>query len=267
MTSIYAKICVFAVAIAVFIGCSPPPEKPSLTQGIKLSELSPPDAAQRGMILPPAVNLKVITYAIGAAEYERTIRLATAILDSGPGILKNADDFHANGFVAAIGGVQNMGKLNDMLNEAKATVLGTNYYTVFDDKGDDVAVDTVMTSLTVPYVHNGQRDNATLRSGQLALRAVVKRFTSRASVVRLTVQPVWKPSTDASYVERTSGFSRDKIFLAAGLDATIQRGDIILIAPAPSTTAAQNLANVFMTSSGDRVERKLIIFMCTGINQ
>jgi hypothetical protein len=268
MTSTNLKTCVFAIAIAVFIGCSPPPPaQPSMTQGIRLSELSPPDAAQRGMILPPSVNLKVVTYAIREAEYERVIRLATAILDSGPGILKNADDFRANGFVAATGGMQNMGKLDEVMNEAKATVLGTNYYTIFDDKGDDVAVNTVTSNVTVPYARDGKHENVTLRPGQLALRAVVRRPTSRASVVKLTVQPVWKASTDASYIERTSGFSRDRIFIATGVDATMQKGDILLVAPAPSSTTTHNLAEVFMTSAGSRVERKVTIFICTGINQ
>ncbi len=266
MRAAHAMMFLFLSVIALSAGCQAPVEEPSPLEGVKLSDLRPVDAPRRGMVLPSGVNLKAVTFSIPAAGYERTVRLTLATLDSGPGILSNEADFRANGFVAAEGRLSQMNAISEILKQAQATLLASNYYTVYDDKGSDIEMTGVQQVTPIPYWSKGVSESLALKPGRLAVRVRVKRFTSRASVFRVTVQPVWKPRQNATLIERVSGRSREIIFAAAGIDTNMQAGDMIVVAPTPAAREGTSLADAMMASrDGDSM--RMTIVMCTGISQ
>jgi hypothetical protein len=266
MRAIHAIMFLFLSVTALSAGCQAPAEEPSPLEGVKLSDLRPLDAPRRGLVLPSGVYLKAVTFSIPAAGYERAVRLTLAALDSGPGILSSEADFHANGFVAAEGRLSQMNVISEVLKQAQATLLASNYYTVYDDKGDDIEMTGVQQVTPISYWNKGISQSLALKPGHLAIRLRVKRFTSRASVFRVTVQPVWKPHQNATLIERVSGRSREIIFAAAGINTNMQAGDMVVIAPSPAAHEGTTLADTMMASrDGDFT--KMTIVMCTGISQ
>jgi len=261
------KIVSFLLVV-MLCGCSTPPEAPSPAEGVKLRDLAPADAARQGLVLPPAISLRATTYAIPAARYERIARIIVATLDTGPGILTDARDFRENGFIAAAGGMADVRPLDEALAKAQATALSNNYYMVFDEKDNDAAVSAVREIRRIEYVSGGQRDTMTLRPGQLGLRIVARRFSRRSSVFRLTVQPIWKAAEDATFVERSTGISRNIVFDRAGIDTRMQAGDMVLIAPSGASHEGTTLADALMTITDARGEMKIVtVVTCTGLSQ
>jgi hypothetical protein len=247
-------------------GCHSPAPEPQRTAGIRLGELAPIDAPRQGMTLPPSVSLEVTTFAVPAAEYDRTIALVMAGLQSGRGILKNAEDFQANGFAAGTGGGPAMLKTVGILQKAGARAIRTDYLAVFDENGYDVTMASVAGNRSVAYTSAGTRSEVVLSPGRLVLRATVKRFAGRASVLKLLVEPVWQPYSGPTFVERTSGISRDFVFGAADVELNIQAGDFVLVAPAASTIEQSSLAAAFMGHGGGR-EMRVAIIACAGVKQ
>jgi hypothetical protein len=263
----FLHFSIVLILLAAAGGCTAPaPKKPNLTEGIKLRDLTPPDAKQRGFVLPPAINIETSIYAVPEAEYDRMVRVISAMMESGPGILRNGGDFRANGFAAGVGSINNLDRIKLALNEARARSINNNYVTVFDSKGNYLEVATVGAAMSVPYIRNGQQSDLILRPGVLAFRMVLRRPALRGSVSRLTLQPVWKPANEPSSVERASGQSRDIVFGNCGIETSIQAGDLVFVGPAVAGTQAQRLADVAMALPGSR-EAKIAIVMCTGMSQ
>jgi hypothetical protein len=257
-----AVVSLLAVLAA---GCSAPkPEAESITKGIRLRDLQSPDAAERGMMLPPAVNLEASTFVVPAGQYERAIRVIMPLLVTGPGILKNPDDFRANGFVAATGTMQVMGQISAVLSQSGVRSVSNNYYSVFDEKGNDIEMATMGGAVSLPYVRSGQQSTVLVRPGVLALRVTVRR-SGRGSACKLIIQPAWKASSDSSFVERASGLSRDVIFANSGVEVTAQEGDIVLVAPATASRTQRLGETMMVTPNGGEV--RLTIVKCTGITQ
>ena len=254
--------------VVALCGCSAPSEPPSPREGVKLRDLTPADAARQGLVLPPAISLRATVYAIPVSAYDRVARIIVATLDTGPGILADARDFRENGFIAAAGGTSDIRPLDEALAKAGATALSSNYYVVFDEKDNDVAVAAVPAIRQIQYVSGGQRDTMAIRPGQLGLRIVARRFSSRSSVFRLTVQPIWKPGEDPTFVERSTGVSRGMVFSKAGIDTRMQAGDVVLIAPSAAAHEGINLADALMTIQDARGEMRIMtLVMCTGLSQ
>lgn len=248
-------------------GCSAPkpPEPPSLTQGIKLRDLRTPDAAERGMVLPSAVNLEVSTFAVPADKYESAMRAIMPMLVSGPGILRNAADFRANGFVAATGSMRSLDVIGSILGQTGVRSINNKYYAIYDDRANDIEMGPLERPASISYVRGGKAELTTLRHGVLAMRMVIKRTGQSGSACKLMMAPVWKASSEASFVERTSGMSRDIIFDNSAMDVTVQAGDIVVVAPA-SATRTDRLGQLMMVTT-DAKEALLTIVKVTGITQ
>ncbi|HSV26700.1 MAG TPA: hypothetical protein VLH60_02300 [Sedimentisphaerales bacterium] len=262
-----AHFIILPAIIAVSLtGCAATVEEPPQSKQVRIGELAPLDARRRGLALPPAVNLMVVTYAIPSSEYERAMQLAMALLNSGPGILRNPEDFRANGFAAATGGANRMNVINDILQRSQATLLSRNYYAIFDDKGNDVEMAVVPRVVSIPYTRNGVIENVTLRGGQLAFRIAVRRFRNQPIAFRISLDSVWKPRRDPTFVERTTGIIRETVFASAGIETAMQIGEMILIGASAANRQEPVLADMFMTDH-DRGMMKMVIVMCTGISQ
>lgn len=260
------KSAIWFVVAALLTGCTAPPPEPSPLEGIKLSDLRPADAPAKGLVMPPSVNLKVLVFSIPEGHYEKAARGVLSLLDTGPGILRSAADCQANGFVAGTGRIAKMDAINKCLKNADATLVTSNFYTVCDDKGDDIEMVGLTQAVTVQYWNNGSAENKVLKPGYLAIRMTVKRFASRASVFRMLIQPVWKPHHEATLIERTTGVSRNIIFETAGIDTNMQVGDIAVLAASPVLPEGTSLAGI--TMGGRRGgNMKMVIVLCTGMSR
>jgi hypothetical protein len=265
MKPVLSKIALF-LSLAILAGCSAPPKAASPTPRVKLRDLTPIDAAQRGMMVPSAVSFKVVTFAVPANEYNKVIQQVLASLNRGAGLSRSPADFAANGFVAAAGTIASADKSIAIISQSNSQLLDTSYYTVSDEKGYDIAMTSIAGGVSLPYVNNGSRKNLTLKQGRLVLRIEVKRFSAWASVFKLTVQPVWKSPYEDSFIDRTLGTSNDTLFRAAAIETNMQAGELVLIAPAGFTPDAPDMAGIFMTSSGKKPQVKIALLMCTGMN-
>jgi hypothetical protein len=262
MKPVLSKILLF-LWLAMLAGCSAPPKAPV----IKLKDLAPIDAEQRGMMAPAAVNLKVVTFVVPAAEYNDVIQQVLAGLDRGEGIPKSPADFSANGFVAATGSLAGADKSIAIISRSKARLLNTSYFTFNDEKGYNVTMATLAAEASMPYVDNGTKKNLPLKPGRLVLHITVKRLATWASVFKLTVQPAWRSQYEDSFIERTMGVSGDLLFKTTAIETDMQAGEMVLFAPAKFDPDTPDMANIFMATSGNRPQVKITILMCTGINQ
>jgi hypothetical protein len=258
---------ILALSALLFAGCqTPPPKPPSITQGIKLRDLTPADAAQRGLVLPSAVNVEVLLYSVPADQYDNTMRAVMSMLDTGPGMLTNEVDFRGNGFAGATGNVRAAPRIKQVLEGVGATILTSNYYSVFDERGDDMVMLNVTGPMVLPFVRGGQETQMTIRPGAMAVRVAVRRMGPKASVCKLLIQPVWKPGPNATFVERTSGVSRAIVYDNAGISMNMQADDLVVMAPASLEGKPGSLANVLMQAPDTR-RMKVVIVMCTGITK
>jgi hypothetical protein len=265
MRPVLSKIALF-LSLSMLAGCSAPPKAPTPTTKVKLKDLAPIDAAQRGMVLPSSVSFKAVTFVVPAAEYNKVIRGALAGLNRGTGLARSPADFNANGFVAASGTIANAEKSIAIISQSNGRSLDTSYYTISDEKGYDIAMTTDTGEIALPYTYNGAKKLLPLKPGRLILRITVKRFAAWASVFKLTLQPAWRQPYEDSFVDRTLGASNDILFKAAAIEMNMQAGELVLVAPKEYKPDIPDMANIFMASSGNEPQVKITILMCTGMN-
>jgi hypothetical protein len=218
------------------------------------------------MTMPPAVSFKVVTFAVPAAEYDKVLEQVLTSLNRGAGMSKSPADFSANGFVTAAGALGSADRSIAIISQSDSQLLGTNYYTISDENGYDITMTVTAGGISLPYVDKGTKKNVPLKPGRLALRIAVRRFSAQASVFKLTVQPVWMPPYEDSFIEHTLGVSNDILFRATAIETNMQAGELVLVAPAQFKPDTPDMANIFMTSSGNKSQVKITLLMCTGMN-
>jgi hypothetical protein len=256
---------VFGLFAALVTGCAAPKPKPevSATQGVKLRDLRSPDAAERGLILPSAVDIEASTYSVPADQYDAALQAILPVLVTGRGIVKNADDFGRNGLVAAIGTSRPLDEIKAILNQSGVRSVRNNYYSIYDEKGNDIDMCPIGAATVLQYVRSGKQSAMTVKPGALVWRISAKRAGTRGSACKLTMVPVWKPASDSSFVERASGVSRDISLVNSGIEVTAQAGDLVLTGPLTAKRQDRLGETMMVTPNGREV--LLTIVRVTGI--
>jgi hypothetical protein len=264
MNSFHLKTALLLFSVLI-TGCTPAPKPAPLTQGVKLKDLAPVDAGERGT-MRPSVNLKAIVLAVPANEYPRAIRMAMGTMTTGRGMLNSPADFYANGFAAGTGNVRDLDRLTAILNQAGARVLTSSYFTtILDDKGNDIDMVTVSVPMSISYLNEGAIKNAALNPGRLVLRIQVRQMAARGSVYRLSMRPVWTPMGSGAWLGKYEELSdREIVFGAAGVEMAVQDNDMIFMAPAEYKADRSNLANLLMGLPGNEPEVRMAVILFGG---
>lgn len=218
------------------------------------------------MILPKSVSLEVSTFQVPAGQYDWVLRNIMALLVPAEGTARSPGDFRANGFVACTGTMAKIGRIGTILTQSGVRSVNNRFLSVFDERPNDVEMVAPTAVISLQYTRKGRKEEATIKPGAMAIRIGVRRPTNGGSACKMTVQPVWKAAAEASFIERSSGVSRDVLFTNSAMDLTMQEGDIVLIGAASADRGAGRLGEMMMVEPNGS-EVRLTIIKCTGITQ
>lgn len=231
----------FLILIIILLGCisgceEPAKKRPDVPiEGIKIGDLIPKHSEK----LPSAINFKIFTFQIPAANYSR---FSGAFDSLSKKMMRFSNDraFRVNGFAAGLGNTKSFQTVGEYLKKAEArrtklsSLIAYEYVGEEQYQGNDFLVGNIPANTLTSYFDisiNSKEMN--LGPGLLCWRINAHETGSRRGAVQVKIQGLFKPGLGSAFSRVKEYDTGERIFKPSSMVMKMDEGDFVLIGPKP----------------------------------
>ena len=246
-------VCIFA------IGCQEaqqpePPDRPRASiEGIKITDLVPPDTTDK----PKEVSMQVYTYEIPSSSNDTITEIFSGLHTS---YLRFASHktFRENGFEAGFGQNELWPITGNALYRSSARKVSTNNLLFWDSLPNDAAVGrSFQDQAFYLYGRRGQKDIITLSDGQLLLRINAIALPKRKGVCLIQIKMLHKEVV-LSAIKNIPGYENtgETNFNDLSIKLNMSPGDFVVLGPTLQESDQVKLGDLYFKRRGSVIVQK-----------
>ncbi len=264
--SMVRQIVLLALSLAIGGGCAAPVKEKPIWERVKLSDLTPPEAASLDDQKLMATGLQVLFFEMPADKIEQ-LKKFWPLLFRQPFKFDDEKAFAANSFEVGFGQGPQWSQLDQFVTGVEGVRGPVISLMLFDDQAEDVPV-VPMTDATLFYLSSvGSMEGVSVGAGALSLRLKVEKISAARGIRRIVAVPAFQR------ISRTGLRRPDETEAAAGTAFDVVRfevpmspGDFFLLGPQRYIADQMTLGSVFFSRPAEKPVVRLCIVLCARID-
>lgn len=262
------QIVVLSCVGLVLTGCGGGKKDEPIWQKVKIGDIAPSQAGKRpGSQLLKTINLRAFVFEV-PAENIGALDDIWLMLYREPLQFNDSEAFGANSFLIGFGQVRMWSKVRELLDAAGGKKIETVSLLLFDGQVRDLTVASLEKEQTAFYISaGGSMEGVTIGPGRLSLRIQAEKIPGFRGVCKVSATPAFPSPIDSGVPQLAArGKLREFVFTCCGFGLKMSPGDFVLLWPEEYLNHRITLGSLFFSRPGEKATVRVILLVCTRIN-